>query len=169
MRNVTTPELWNRKASLYNMSSPELNPTWRDIYNHLKPYADQKAAPAIDDVKARPLDLPTKETFSQFQTWARGPDEFTDRDTLKKYIIDLGTAIDAKRTVKDNKWRGWIDSPGRDGKPNPQGDDFTKIATALLTAVAQAPVTKKKVDNDFYNWLNTADFAFSEYLKLLPR
>jgi hypothetical protein len=130
----------------------------------LKPFGDKKAAaPADDDAKPRPLAMPTKESFAEFQTWATGPEEFTDRTTLRSYIVTLSDAITKKRSERDTKWNTFVNSPEYTTTSNRYIEDFKKMTKGLLDKMSGGTsITKKEVDNNMYAWLNTIDQAISQ-------
>lgn len=172
MYNIISPAEWNVKAAKYNMHSQKQFATWNDIYQHLKPHADKKAAAPEDeaDAKPRPLALPTKETFEQFQTWAKGPDEFTDRTTLRNYLVSLSDIISAKRSSQNPEWEGFLNAQRRDGKPNNYIEDFKKMSADILNTFANSnKMAKRDVDSKFYAWLNTVDLGFDQMLKAQSR
>jgi len=163
VRVLSTAE-WNAKASLYKMNAPQEFATWQDIYNYLKPFGDKKAAAPADDVATpRPLALPTKESFAEFQKWATGPEEFTDRATLRSYIVALSDAITKKRSEKDSNWNTFVNSPEYTTTSNRYIEDFKKMTKGLLDKMTGGTsITKKEVDNNMYAWLNTIDQAISQ-------
>jgi hypothetical protein len=163
VRVLSTAE-WNAKASLYKMNAPQEFATWQDIYNYLKPFGDKKAAaPADDDSKPRPLAMPTKESFAEFQTWATGPEAFTDRTTLRSYIVTLSDAITKKRSERDSNWNTFVNSPEYTTTSNRYIEDFKKMTKGLLDKMTGGTsITKKEVDNNMYAWLNTIDQAISQ-------
>jgi len=168
MYRVIDPSSWNFKASLYKMSAPQERPTWNDIYNHLKPFADKTAAPPTSrGEKPRPLALPTKEPFSVFQTWAKGADTFTDRTELRKYMISLTDAITAKR---DSAWSDFLNSPSKKTGKSNYLEDFKKMNSDILNSIAtKKSITKQDVDSEFYAWLNTVDLGLAEFKKMQPK
>jgi hypothetical protein len=168
MYRVIDPSSWNFKASLYKMSAPQERPTWNDIYNHLKPFADKTAAPPTSSgEKPRPLALPTKEPFSVFQTWAKGADTFTDRTELRKYMISLTDAITAKR---DSAWSDFLNSPSKKTGKSNYLEDFKKMNSDILNSIAtKKSITKQDVDSEFYAWLNTVDLGLAEFKKMQPK
>ena len=168
MYRVIDPSSWNFKASLYKMSAPQERPTWNDIYNHLKPFADKTAAPPTNSgEKPRPLALPTKEPFSVFQTWAKGPETFTDRTELRQYMILLTDAITAKR---DSAWSDFLNSPSKKTEKSNYVEDFKKMNSDILNSIAtKKSITKQTVDSEFYAWLNTVDLGFAEFKKMQPK
>lgn len=168
MYNIVSPAEWNSKAALYNMHAPQQQASWNDIYNYLKPFADKKAAPPENTPeKPRPLALPSKESFSEFQTWAKGPDEFVDRTVLRNYLVSLSDVISAKRTRQNAQWNNFVNAQGRDNKPNPYIEDFKKMSSAILNQFAtDKKIAKQEVDSKFYAWLNTVDLAFEQTLKM---
>jgi hypothetical protein len=167
MYNVTDPSSWNFKASLYKMSAPQERPTWNDIYNHLKPFADQTAAPPKDDsAKPRPLALPSKEPFNVFQTWAKGAETFTDRAELRTYLISLSAAITAKR---DPEWNDFLNSPNKKTGKSAYLEDFKKMNADILNSLTtNRSITKQDVDSKFYAWLNTIDQGLKQYKQAQP-
>lgn len=163
MGKVLSTAEWNAKASLYKMNAPQQFATWQDIYNYLKPFSDKKATAPDDESKPRPLALATKEPFSQFQTWATGADEFTDRAILRTYIVSLSDAITKKRSEKDSKWNKFLSSRDRVGSSNRYIEDFKKLTKELLDKVSEgATLTKTEVDSKMYAWLNIVDLAISQ-------
>ena len=168
MYNVISPVNWNFKASLYKMSAPQERPTWNDIYNHLKPFADIKAAPPKDTgEKPRPLALPSKEPFAVFQTWAKGPENFTDRAELRKYIVSLTDAITAKR---DAEWNDYLNSPNKKTGKSAYLEDFKQMSMELLNSLATLKtIPKEDVDSKFYAWLNTVDQGLKQYKQSRPQ
>lgn len=163
MNKVLSTAEWNAKASLYKMDAPQEYATWQDIYNYLKPFGDQKAAAPTDDSTPRPLAMPTKESFAEFQTWASGPEAFTDRTTLRSYIVILSDAITKKRSEKDSRWNTFVSSPEYTTSSNRYIEDFKKMTKSLLDKMASGTsVTKKEVDEKMYAWLNTIDLAISQ-------
>jgi hypothetical protein len=168
MYRVIDPSSWNFKASLYKMSAPQERPTWNDIYNHLKPFADKTAAPPTNSgEKPRPLALPTKEPFSAFQTWAKGAETFTDRTELRQYMISLTNAISAKR---DPEWSDFLNSPNKKTGNLDYIDDFKKMNKDIHNSLAtNKSITKQDVDSEYYAWLNTVDRGLTEFKKMPPK
>ena len=163
MNKVLSTAEWNAKASLYKMNAPQQFATWQDIYDYLKPYAPKTAPVSVDKKPPRPLGLPTKESFAEFQTWATGAEKFTDRATLRTYLVVLKNAIEKKRSEKDSKWDTFLTRPEYTSSKNRYVDDFQKLTLAMLDSVSNGTtLTKAQVDSKMYAWLNTIDYAISK-------
>lgn len=173
MSERLTPVRWNTLAARYGMNTDKTRPTWQDIYNHLRPYAE--------------ADLPENWTVA-----GTGSGAGTQVNSTREQSFEIGSWVptDRVRFENENQLReymnAWFDEvianrrPERFGlwlntRQNPNDPQSTPVRqswhqwrrirneTIPAEITANGSVTKERVDSFMYAWLTAADTAFAAF------
>ena len=162
-----TPGSWNRKATRYGGHIEVVGtPSWGDIYSHLARAKDEPVPDlpvSQDDVTSYTRYDDTPENFEDISNMIPdAPSEFTDKQSINEYLLQMGTLIKAARNPQQISF--WLDeelSSNLGTYPMQQWIAMGGKLAQILTDTGT--ITKQLVDENFFAWLKSFDTSWKKH------
>ena len=162
------PSSWARYARSFNMSPPQYNVTWQDIYNFLAPHKDKNVDVGGADRDPAGPDVPRDSYDAIIRGFFDTPTEFRNSAELERYATsvleklryELNDTAHTKKPEESNvSYFNQIlaqNEPGQE--PPPAGQAPNNRWTVSWNTVVlrnpnwEFPVSKTQVDNAIIGW-----------------